>query len=374
MKWNATLLNVTDVSEGDFLKGFGNTTFNPGQTRINETSNEASIENVNGVLLDPIGANGSGTLASFSFTVLNVTGETHLNITIINMLDPKGSEIVVGVTSGFFTNRKYHDIEVTSITVNPEKVPVGSNKTIEITVKVTNKGFGFNETNINVTVYYEIDTQRKVLGVETIPLLEQDMSKTLTFLWDTTNETADKYLITANASLTGVADDEPANNVKTVEATISAHDVAITSVTTPVAKVIIGQPLRVFVKIKNRGTEPETFNVTAFYKHRETGRVGEIGTIKVTGLLYRETNVSRFVWDTTGAEMGNYTIWAEITTPIVNETNTENNKYVKPDPIELVPFVAEPLSTEFLILIATPFVAIGLTVVYYMRKRSAAKT
>lgn len=73
------------------------------------------------------------------------------------------------------------------------------------------------------------------------------------------------------------------------------------------------------VIVKNQGTMPETFNVTAY----NNTSVIEVRTITELGAL--EQSTVTFTWDTTGiTPPTNRTIWAEATA-VPNETDTTNN-------------------------------------------------
>lgn len=377
MKWNGTLLNVTQPIEGDFLPSAGTTTFYSGD--IENTLGE--INDITSTLTDADKeASGSGTLVNLTF-VPTETGRTDINISSITLLDSKGNSIVVGVTNSTFSNIKFHNIEVTSVTVVPTEVEERSNQTISINVTITNTG-SYNETGISVNVTASSDETKYSIGNQSIPLLTNETfskenpsynyTTTLSFTWDTTNVARGIYIISANASF--VEDEEErADNVKTIEAMISAHDVAIDNVFTDKSHVVLGHNLTVKVDVSNKGTYAESFSVTAYYTHGDVKN--EIGTINVIELDYKESFRHEFVLDTTGLEEGNYTLSAEASN-VTGEKPRDlaNNVFVKPDPVELRVAVTEPYSTEFLILIASPFVVVAIVAVYYVRKRKTPET
>jgi len=99
------------------------------------------------------------------------------------------------------------------------------------------------------------------------------------------------------------------------------HDIAVISVTPSPTEVEIGNLVNITVAVKNRGTEPETFNLTAYYS------TSAIETKTVLNLA-PNTNVSYiFAWNTTGASTGIYTIKAEVP-PLPGETATDDNALV----------------------------------------------
>jgi hypothetical protein len=94
------------------------------------------------------------------------------------------------------------------------------------------------------------------------------------------------------------------------------HDVAITSLTSPYAKTVIGKGYNgnLTVTAQNLGEYAEIFNVTVY--------VNTTAINTFNSSLASETRV--FVWNTTGFAYGNYTISA-YAWPVSGETNTANN-------------------------------------------------
>ena len=124
-----------------------------------------------------------------------------------------------------------------------------------------------------------------------------------------------------NVTLT-VTDDDGLTGTKTVTLTVFPgviHDVAITSVTTSPTEVILGQKVTITVVAKNKGSETETFNVTAYYDNTV------IEVKKVTNLLSGSTKVLTFTWNT--ISKGTYTIKAEASV-VPDEINTDDNIFV----------------------------------------------
>jgi parallel beta-helix repeat protein len=86
-----------------------------------------------------------------------------------------------------------HDVAVLSVTATPNTVVQSQNVTISVEVK--------NEGNVietfSVTAYYN---STAVGPAQTVTSLSPGSSTTLTFTWDTTGVTLDKYIISANAT------------------------------------------------------------------------------------------------------------------------------------------------------------------------------
>jgi len=99
------------------------------------------------------------------------------------------------------------------------------------------------------------------------------------------------------------------------------HDIAVIAVTPSPTEVEAGNLVNITVAVKNRGTEPETFNLTVYYS------TSAIETQTVLNLA-PNTNASHiFAWNTTGASTGIYTIEAEVP-PLPGETATGDNTLV----------------------------------------------
>jgi len=347
MSWNATLLNVTSVVEGDFLMGQPE-----GTSFFSEIHNDAGFIRVNCSTVGSYpGVDGDGTLATVTFLVKE-RGTSNLALYNTRLLDSAQAQIDVRTANGTFTNLETHDIAITSVTPHPDEVEEGSNETISIDVTVENRG-DYNETDIKVTAYYD----ENEIGNETISSLYMGNSTTLTFMWNTTGVHRGKYVLSARAET------ETAEGSYTYGLlTISVHDIAIVSVTTLVANVYVGTNITISVDVRNEGTELKNVTVTAYYDGNE------IDTLNIPDFDYGESTVLEFTWDTTGVAIGEYTISAEATV-VEGEEDTADNTFTKVGKVNVIPVEEAPFPTELLILIIIPVVIIGATTVFYLRRR-----
>jgi outer membrane protein assembly factor BamB len=232
--------------------------------------------------------------------------------------------LYVGSQDGYLYafHSEVHDVAVLSVI--PKPPTVYQNETVSIDVTLMNEGT-FNETDINVTVYYDSN----FLNSSFINIPRQKPGTT-SFSWNTSGITPANYTISANATLTLTSDEDPLDNnftdgivwVKARE----VHDVAVTNVTTCkdgcLPMPVIGQnyTAHVYVTVLNEGDFQETFNVTVY------ANFTEIGKQEVELNTGDNTNIT-FTWNTTGFAYGNYTISAVADT-VPGETDTEDNTLI----------------------------------------------
>ncbi|MFX0108354.1 MAG: NosD domain-containing protein, partial [Candidatus Hodarchaeota archaeon] len=100
---------------------------------------------------------------------------------------------------------------------------------------------------------------------------------------------------------------------------VSPYDIAIADLTAPKTVVCQGFPVTIEVESENLGLYTETFDVTVY------ANSSVIGTEEVT-LDSKNSVVTLFTWDTTGFDLGNYTISA-YAIPIAGELRTDDNNF-----------------------------------------------
>ena len=115
------------------------------------------------------------------------------------------------------------------------------------------------------------------------------------------------------------------------------HDIAVTSVTPASTSVLLSDSVDIMVNVTNEGNFNEAFNVTAYANAMPL----EMKT--VANLRSGLTTTLTFTWDTTGAEVGTYTINATAST-VPGETNTSDNTLVSPQTVTLIEPVYLPLA------------------------------
>jgi PKD repeat protein len=203
-----------------------------------------------------------------------------------------------------------HDIAVTDVTPALTEAIVG--ESISIDVSVENQG-DFAET-FNVTLHYDTTL------IETQTLEEFTGTTTLNFIWNTTGVEAGDYVIKAEASHVQNETD-PADNAKSFDGTITIYrrDVAVVDITLSATEVIVGETVSITVSVENQGDFNETFNVTVAYD----GNTIETKTDII--LNAGDHTTLDFTWDTTGVDVGDYTITAEAILDVDNDPDDNTN-------------------------------------------------
>lgn len=98
------------------------------------------------------------------------------------------------------------------------------------------------------------------------------------------------------------------------------HDIAIVSIVRSSTFVYIGEILDINVTLRNKGSEPESFQVILYYNSNI------MGTFRVNYLAAKSTYTHTFRWNTNGVSEGIYVI-SSIAEPVAGEENTEDNHF-----------------------------------------------
>lgn len=90
-----------------------------------------------------------------------------------------------------YLNNSVHDIAITKLKPSNSTVEVGQ----KINITVTSKNFGIETESFNVSTYYN----EFLIGTQRVDNLSPNHESSLTFVWDTTNQTFGNYIIKAEA-------------------------------------------------------------------------------------------------------------------------------------------------------------------------------
>jgi len=353
MSFDPSILNVTSVMEGAFLKTAGSTSWGIMPPKID---NYRGWVNASDGLwtYPPKGAVGSGTLANITFQV-KAEGKTTLHFKKTQLWAYDGTWLVPidhTAVDGVFAYPR--DIAVTGVAASPGSVPAGEPVSINVTVK--------NESEVaetfNITIYYD----NTAIETQTVTNLASLAETTLTFTWDTTGIAAGSYMIKAEAS-TFPGEADTANNVDYTDEKVTielVHDIAIIEVTPSSTSVPAGEPVSINVTVKNEGSATETFNVTVLYDSTD------IETKTVTDLVPGNSETLSFSWDTKDIVEGNYTLTA-VASEIDGETDTADNTYT--NVVVTVTMPSSALPVELFIAIIIALATMCTVVVLYLRRR-----
>ena len=193
LRWNPTLLDCVEVSEGPFLKSGGSTFFT---YKINSTEGCMVVDCT--LLGDIQGVDGSGTLTTIKFYIKR-TGECLLDLYDTILLNSAEQPIEHSTTDGYFYSL-IRDIAIINL--------VASDSYVNVTVE----NQGSQTETFNVSVYYYLLISDPLIGIETVTL-EPNTNFTLIFTWDP--PATGRYKIVAEASvIAGETDTE--DNISTI--------------------------------------------------------------------------------------------------------------------------------------------------------------
>ena len=395
LKWKGSVLNVTDVAEGDYLNRGG----------VRETFYQEKLYNepdVKGVsdyasvwcsLLGLVtGETGSGTLATLTFLV-EESGETIFDIYDTQLRDslwPASPNINHAAEDGYFS------VKPPMFHVYPQSVVNSSltyGETFAVNVSISDVdnlyGYAFNmsydttilnATNVTRVPFLNeptsgsigIDNETRIVysnftSTAAAPVSGNGTVATITFQV-VTNETVESVLdiyVTrlddklARLKTPPFEHSPPASDGYFTNMPLQ-HDISITRVVPefPI-EVTAGESVVINVTIRNKGDLAETFNVTIYYDGNT------IHTwINVTLDAGNKTTLSHN-WDTTNVEAGEYDIKAEATV-LEGETSTTDNQKTAAGTVK----IKAPESNIILyVAVAAAIIVVAVVIVYFVKFR-----
>jgi hypothetical protein len=224
--WNSTLLNVTNVDEGPFLKAGGTTVFLPPE--IDQTAGSIYL---NCTLADTNAVSGNGTLATIAFQI-KMLGSTSLNLNTTKLVDINLAQIPHVAEGGFFNNIIYN-VAIESVEVSPNEVKAGDS--VDVTIVAKNKG------TMTETFDVRVWANSTLLGTLPVTDLLPDDTQTLTFNWNTKDVAEGLYQIKAEA--VGVSEDVDSQDNEytngTVRVTSPGQQLPLTLIIAILAAVVV---------------------------------------------------------------------------------------------------------------------------------------
>jgi len=341
LTYDPLIIEAIEIQEGPFLQNVG-----PTSVLTSEINNLKGYLVFAVTLLSPPGANGTGTLATIRFHVLEM-GATQLTLQEISLANPTGDPLPYTKKDGYFANVLFATLFVDPPEIiDPTKVP-GSFFTIDIKIKNIQEMYSYlfhldyettvltcigvyvnpvlNETNYSSSFSVEEWKGHILVNVSYYPpanpisTISPISLVTLTFKVDA--------LGTSNLTLhdTEILDpngDPIPHETENGFFQSVIRDVAVVSVTVYPTKVYEGFPVNITVVVLNKGNLSETFNVTTFYG------TTPISTKTVENLAPGENRTLVYTWNTKGLPAcHNYTIKAEAH-PVPYETELADNLYI----------------------------------------------
>jgi len=256
-------------------------------------------------------ATGTNTTASLNWNTTGVTEGTYtVNATATIPRDDDLTDNWNAATIHIVE----HDVAIISLDAPAEAV-VGD----PVFINVTIANIGSSDENVTLTVscVYEhpIEPPPTVLDTRNFTLAP-GTNTTASFNWNTTGLDA-LYPYTVNATATIPLDDDPTDNIKTTQITLTSHDIEVLTLTPSPYSVFVGEPINIEVNVKNVGDHNETFNVKVSY---DTTIITEFQQIK---LIPENSTILSYNWNTTDIASGSYKMKAEAV--LTNDAKPDNN-------------------------------------------------
>jgi len=394
LEWDASLLNVTTITEGSFLKRRGNTYFvGPPNVPIEQTANNTEGRLSIGCALmgEPAtaAATGSGTLATATF-VAKESGECDLHLydtTLVKMISLWETEAIPHTTEDGLFAYPVALVYVPKVADGTKKA--GDFVTINVTIEDIHGLYGF-ELKLNYsTTFLEAQSVDLPTFLNQPNINETKINGTLGVIYVNVTCKTPAQPVSGNGTLASINFEIKADSGKSPLTlydirlvdnetepllfskqygyfTNIIHDIAVVNIdASPQQEVMEGEPVTITIAVQNRpwSTQEETFDVEIY------AETLSINTTTVTNLSPGTTETFSCVWNTTGLIEANYTIEAEASI-LTDEVNITDNEYIYGS--ILVKSPAPPLAfpIEYIIIIVVVAVAAVAIVIYIKRKKS----
>jgi hypothetical protein len=212
----------------------------------------------------------------------------------------------------------FHDVAVVDAVPSAETVEVG--QLVDIVTVVQNEGTEIE--SFSVSAYYD----SALIGTLQITALSSYSHATLNFTFDTSTVNPGNYTITVSIPIlvkeADITDNVFVDGIIKIKPKIPIviHDIAVVDVKISKDILYIGEALQINVSVLNKGTETETFSVSAYYDS------SLIETLQASSLAPNTRVTLIFVWNTSFVHEGFYLISASA--PLTNDINPADNTFV----------------------------------------------
>jgi hypothetical protein len=162
LEYNSTFIDAIDVTEGDFMTQFGETTFNytqgTGYVKANITLTPTSVF-----------PSGDGIIATITFNVTSrPPAVSDLLLKDTSLLDPDGYEVVHVLSHGYYTMHEVlvHEITVDSLTFYIITVSNASISPVPMVFDIDHRMLYFNVTGWGTPAFVEITIPNDLINAE----------------------------------------------------------------------------------------------------------------------------------------------------------------------------------------------------------------
>jgi hypothetical protein len=215
LTYNPNVLEGVEVVNGTLITDdVGITMWSPGS--FDNAAGELSLTGNGFFALPPDPppvTSGPGILANVTFSVagagdshINLGSETRLigldtttmeNYNIVDVARPSAGHLL----NGYFSNQQeiIHDVAVVTVTPSPTEVEIG--EPVNVTVVIENQGTVDEDVTVKVYRDYIPGVTFYLVGNETVQNLAPDATKSLLFVWDTTETPYGGHTVAAVASI-----------------------------------------------------------------------------------------------------------------------------------------------------------------------------
>lgn len=350
--YNTTVLNATgfesyppfiDESPSSINRtaGYVSVVYSMEMGVLEGVSTNASVPSINLVRID------------FEVTAWGVS---LLDLRHVILVEPDATTIVNQKIGSSFTNIEVHNVVITDVTASPTRVEAPGD-IFSFNINLSNQG-DFHETfNLSLSI-------DELLTInQTDIFLARGDNTTRSFTWDTTGFAVGEYNVTVKAILP--IDNYPADNTYTTKVRISVkRDVAVTNVTVSTPTASVGEPIIIYVVVKNLGDFPESFSVAAKYD----GTV--VGTKEQPSLMPGFSSTLAYNWETEGLEVGEYITSGEAVIAIDDD---RSNNIMQGDKVSFQASVGSEVFVYAVVVIVT-VVAVAIIARYALKIRKPKST
>jgi hypothetical protein len=334
--FNGSVLDTSNVVEGDFLKSLGSTTFTFQQTWLNTTH---KVLNMNCSLTNAVGKSGDGKLAEITFQVLNL-GSTSLKLENIKLLNSLSIELPYKSKDGFFSNMLIAKLSIEPPEVRGPEYIHGTTFRINVTLSgVENMKTCIFNLTYNPSIIQEISINTPQVSGQ-LPLKKLIIDDAAGFIWANLTY-RNGITVYGSVAIMDIEFQVAAAGVSPINLTGTAlyniynemithevyhgifigliRDIAVTNVLPDLAMAYQGWRVKINVTILNKGNISETFTVKIYADS------SQIAIETVSDLEPAEEITITVIWNTATVQPCHFYRISAQAGPVPYEINTADN-------------------------------------------------